>query len=367
MVAAHASAVPAMLRHTARRLASFSARDAYDAPGAAAAYRDYANIAPWRVYGERFTQKKLLGDLSGKRVLDLACGDGTNARWLHDDCGAKEVVGVDFSEAMIEQARAHTPSSSSIRYEVGDAAEVGESVLRGARFDVVLANYLLNYAQDEPTLAAYLRAARRVLGFGGLFVAANDFSEPVERGGGVEPHGVVEIVRHGCRKTIAPEAVGVEGAPVLVELFVPEPPHEGWPEAGAAGRRLKPRTSAAEPCAPQGRASRLRAPRLAEGAPPGTPLLSFHNFYLSQPTHTACFLKAGFADPERHRLEISPEGLDRAPAGFWDGMLANGPVYYRAESVVPYGFQPAFWPRVPRYDRHGELVPGTSPREKREN
>ena len=183
----------------------------------------------------------------------------------------------------------------------------------------------------------------------------------------VEPHGVVEILRHGCRKTIAPEAVGVEGAPVLVELFVPEPPHEGWPDAGAAGRRLKPRTSAAEPCAPQGRASRLRAPcRLAEGAPPGTPLLSFHNFYLSQPTHTACFLKAGFADPERHRLEISPEGLDRAPAGFWDGMLANGPVYYRAESVVPYGFQPAFWPRVPRYDRHGELVPGTSPREKRE-
>jgi 2-polyprenyl-3-methyl-5-hydroxy-6-metoxy-1,4-benzoquinol methylase len=36
-----------------------------------------AKLQPWRTHVESFTLMNLLGDLSGKSVVDVACGDGT--------------------------------------------------------------------------------------------------------------------------------------------------------------------------------------------------------------------------------------------------------------------------------------------------
>ena len=46
---------------------------------------------------------KLIGDVRGRLVLDLACGEGYNTRILARK-GAK-VTGVDFSEKLIELAK----------------------------------------------------------------------------------------------------------------------------------------------------------------------------------------------------------------------------------------------------------------------
>ena len=46
---------------------------------------------------------KLVGNVKGKKTLDLACGEGSNTRILARK-GAK-VAGVDFSERLIEFAR----------------------------------------------------------------------------------------------------------------------------------------------------------------------------------------------------------------------------------------------------------------------
>ena len=46
---------------------------------------------------------KALGDITGLRVLDLACGSGRFTRWLKASKHAGEVLGVDMSEHMIEQ------------------------------------------------------------------------------------------------------------------------------------------------------------------------------------------------------------------------------------------------------------------------
>ena len=73
------------------------ARQTYNAPGFADTYGDYAKSSPYRMFAERWIQSRLLGDLHGKRVLDLACGDGIGTRWL-SSLGASEVVGVDVSE-----------------------------------------------------------------------------------------------------------------------------------------------------------------------------------------------------------------------------------------------------------------------------
>ncbi len=104
---------------------------------------------------------KFAGDVRGLSVLDAGCGTGYLSRKLHKQ-GA-QVIGVDFSEKMIEIARAKTPG---IDYRVDSCSD-----LRGIEdgsLDLVIANYVL---MDTPDLEGTMRAFHRVLGVGGLVVA----------------------------------------------------------------------------------------------------------------------------------------------------------------------------------------------------
>ncbi len=56
-----------------------------------------------RKYTSDYSWIKLLGNLQGKKALDLACGEGVSSR-LARDLGAAEVVGVDISEGLIKKA-----------------------------------------------------------------------------------------------------------------------------------------------------------------------------------------------------------------------------------------------------------------------
>ena len=60
-----------------------------------------SKLQPWRKHVEAYTFFTLLGDVSNRSVLDLACGDGFYTRQLKLR-GAAKVVGVDVSEKMIE-------------------------------------------------------------------------------------------------------------------------------------------------------------------------------------------------------------------------------------------------------------------------
>jgi SAM-dependent methyltransferase len=111
-----------------------------------------------------------MGDVRGRSVLDLACGDGIYARMLADR-GASRVHGVDLSGGMIELAqRAESARPRGITYSVSDAAEV-----RGlGEFDVVMAAYLFNYAQDRAQLRRMAESAFRNLRPGGRLCGVND-------------------------------------------------------------------------------------------------------------------------------------------------------------------------------------------------
>ena len=77
---------------------------------------------------------KVIGNVRGRRVLDLSCGEGQNTRMLARR-GAR-VVGVDFSERMIELARKMEKDERlGIRYYVSDAADL--KVFEDGCFDVV--------------------------------------------------------------------------------------------------------------------------------------------------------------------------------------------------------------------------------------
>jgi ubiquinone/menaquinone biosynthesis C-methylase UbiE len=150
---------------------------------------DYDDIAgqyknakrqPWRGHIEAFTFFGMLGDLTGKAVVDLACGEGHYTRML-SSLGAGKVVGVDRSEGMIALARAQELEHPlGLEYLVQDCRLLSLPF----EFDMATAAYLLNYARSREDLAEMVRSIARCLKPAGRFVTMN--SSPgleFERGG----------------------------------------------------------------------------------------------------------------------------------------------------------------------------------------
>jgi SAM-dependent methyltransferase len=125
---------------------------------------------PFRLVVEAPSLFRLAGEVKGRSLLDLACGDGTFSRAFARR-GAKPVVGIDLSDAMVERARAAERANPlGIDYRQGDAASLG---VIGA-FDLVSAAYLFNYAKDRSHLLAFARTVQANLKHGGRLIAYND-------------------------------------------------------------------------------------------------------------------------------------------------------------------------------------------------
>ncbi|MCX5410069.1 methyltransferase domain-containing protein (plasmid) [Streptomyces sp. NBC_00335] len=102
----------------------------------------------------------LVGDVTGKSVLDLASGTGFYSREFKRR-GAADVLGIDISGEMVAVAQAiEERDPLGVRYEVGDAAE-----LRSFEepFDIGLAVQLLNYSSDIATTERMCRNIHRSL------------------------------------------------------------------------------------------------------------------------------------------------------------------------------------------------------------
>ena len=125
-----------------------------------------AKQQPWRSLVEEYSFLKLIGDLNGKRVVDLACGEGFFTRKLKLR-GAETVVGTDISEEMIALAAAQEAKDPlGIEYRVEDARAIGPPL----DFDVALSAWLLVYAHDREELAVMCRGLARQLKPGGRLV-----------------------------------------------------------------------------------------------------------------------------------------------------------------------------------------------------
>jgi SAM-dependent methyltransferase len=96
--------------------------------------------------------ERLLGDVAGKRVLEIACGNGLFARRMAER-GAR-VVATDASAKMLDRARARP--SEGIEYRPLDAADAGQLAALGRNeFDAVVCNMaLMDMADIEPLAAA---------------------------------------------------------------------------------------------------------------------------------------------------------------------------------------------------------------------
>ena len=97
--------------------------------------------------------------ISGKRVLDIACGDGYDAaRYLRRGFS---VFGVDASRSMLEIARERYPA---INFKLGMAERLPYG---DGSFDAVFSKYAIMTSRD---LRPIFREAHRVLKKGGIFI-----------------------------------------------------------------------------------------------------------------------------------------------------------------------------------------------------
>lgn len=105
---------------------------------------------------------RMVGELAGVVVLDLACGQGLASRALA--AAGATVTGIDATSSMIDLARARTDPAASVTYRLDDAQSLTSCA--DEQFDGVTCQLGL---MDIPDLDATLEAVHRVLKPGGWF------------------------------------------------------------------------------------------------------------------------------------------------------------------------------------------------------
>ena len=129
-------------------------------------FQDYAQMSRSRQglagAGEWRQLEKLFPDLRGAAVLDLGCGYGWHCQYAADH-GASEVLGIDASGRMIEEARRRC-AHPRVRYEVLGLEDYGYPP---DTFDLVVSNLVLHYIED---LEGIYRRVYRTLRPGGVFL-----------------------------------------------------------------------------------------------------------------------------------------------------------------------------------------------------
>jgi ubiquinone/menaquinone biosynthesis C-methylase UbiE len=96
--------------------------------------------------------ERLLQLEPGEGVLEIACGNGAFARRMSELGG--RVLATDFSEAMLERARAH---GGDVEYRHADATDEAALLALGApeSFDAIVSNMaIMDMESIEPMVAA---------------------------------------------------------------------------------------------------------------------------------------------------------------------------------------------------------------------
>ncbi|EJF39612.1 ribosomal protein L11 methyltransferase-like protein [Clostridium sp. MSTE9] len=112
--------------------------------------------------GEWYQFKALFPDLNGKSVLDLGCGYGWHCKYAVE-CGAKQVLGIDLSEKMIQEANEKN-ADPKITYRV---CGLDEYDYPADSYDCIVSNLVLHYIADIDSI---LRKIYSTLKSGGIFL-----------------------------------------------------------------------------------------------------------------------------------------------------------------------------------------------------
>ncbi len=221
--------------------------------------------SPLRQYIEAYSFMRMLGDVRGLRVLDLACGEGFYTRRIRET-GATAVTGVDISAEMIALAEAEEARAPlGIDYCCANVA----GLQLPDHYDCVAAAYLLHYATDIAELQAMCRSVAACLIPGGRLVAINENSEqPATNYAG--------YTQYGFNKAFAEPRV--DGSLIDYSMI--------------AGREV----------------------------------IRFSAHYYTRETYEQALHDAGFTSVRWLPLELDPSGIEACGADYWQAYLDNPPV-----------------------------------------
>ena len=223
-----------------------------------------SKLQPWRKHVEAYTLLQLIGDLSNKNVLDLACGEGFYTRLLKLK-GANHVEGVDISKGMIELAReSEDQNPLGITYHVQDVLNLDLN----KKFDLISASYLLNYAKTAEEMEQFAKVIANHLNPNGRFITIN--SSPNYRG------NKENLMKYGFSRE---SENYLEGADILFRFYQ------------------------------------------ADGN-----FIEVINYHLESLTHNIAFKKAGLLNVQWHDLELSPEGKEEDGEEYWKSILSDQPI-----------------------------------------
>ena len=226
-----------------------------------------AKEQPWRSHVESFTLMQLIGDPTGLSVVDLACGEGFYTRMLRRR-GAARVTGVDLSQGMIQLARQQEADHKlGIHYEVADARALTPT----GQVDLVVAAYLLNYAQNQSELQAMCDGISRCLRGGGRFVSVN--SSP-----SLHYPTALSYRKYGFETKVRGE--WKEGAPITWTFHLSDGP------------------------------------------------VAVENYHLDVETHETALRRAGFHVIRWQAPRVSREGRAANGEAYWSTFLNNSPVVF---------------------------------------
>ncbi|MFG3280538.1 class I SAM-dependent methyltransferase [Streptomyces sp. NPDC048111] len=187
-----------------------STREMYDQIGEA--FEGFKAL-PLAQYVEAPSFLGMVGDVAGKRVIDLACGTGFYSRELKRR-GATDVFGIDISGEMIAAAEGIEQAEPlGVRYAVGDVADYAPEE---EPFDVATAVMLLNYAETVEGFEHLCRKVHASLKSGGEFFMLHqtpdyDFDGPSPRPYGFLTELTGEQSETGPRVRVT---ALLEGAPI---------------------------------------------------------------------------------------------------------------------------------------------------------
>src|SRR5699024_6354350 len=143
-------------------------------------FKDYTTLRESEITANDFIEqpaiKSLIPCLKGKSVLDLGCGDG----YFSKDCienGAKNVIGVDISNNMIERAK-KLNQDDNVEFM---CLPMEDLELTNQKFDLIVSSLAMHYIEDYP---AMIQKINGLLKNSGEFIFSTEHPITTARKGG---------------------------------------------------------------------------------------------------------------------------------------------------------------------------------------
>lgn len=116
-----------------------------------------------------------VGELKGKDLLEVGCGNGLNCHYIDGNYDTGSIVGIDLNKANLDLARAH--SDSRVNFIHDNAQELAS--IKDHSVDVMIC---IESAFHYPDKNAFFKQIKRVLHPDGVFLIVDIINSPGESG-----------------------------------------------------------------------------------------------------------------------------------------------------------------------------------------